>query len=104
MYILASSVNYVQTLLNAVGFLAAHSSTYLTPGLPCVPQYEQHVQSEFGYTPFFWETKSPSQRTTGGECREYRTDDRGRIVYYIPPQAEDIDSVDIRVGIDIDKG
>nr|AFY13481.1 MULTIFUNCin [Semibalanus cariosus] len=58
-------------------------------------KYEEHVQTEFGYTPIFWETKHPNLRTTSGECREYRTDDTGRIVYYIPPQAEDIDSMRI---------
>ncbi|XP_043193355.1 murinoglobulin-2-like isoform X3 [Amphibalanus amphitrite] len=58
-------------------------------------KYESHVQIEFGYTPFFWETSEPNRRTTGGECREYKTDENGRIVYYIPPQAEDIDSIDI---------
>ncbi|KAF0294116.1 Murinoglobulin-1 [Amphibalanus amphitrite] len=58
-------------------------------------KYESHVKTEFGYTPFFWETSEPNRRTTGGECREYKTDENGRIVYYIPPQAEDIDSIDI---------
>ena len=61
------------------------------------PQYESHVQTGFGYTPFFWETSEPRRDTTEGECREYRTDEAGRVVYYIPPQAEHIDSIDISV-------
>nr|AFY13480.1 MULTIFUNCin [Balanus glandula] len=69
-------------------------------------KYEEHVETVFGYTPFFWETEGPNQRTTSGECREYRTDAEGRVVYYIPPQAEDIDSISIststKVGSDSD--
>ena len=62
-----------------------------------VRQYKEHVQTEFGYTPFFWETERPNTRTTGGECREYETDDQGRIVYYIPPQSDEIDKITIKV-------
>ncbi|KAF0287976.1 Ovostatin [Amphibalanus amphitrite] len=65
------------------------------------PQYESHVKTEFGYTPFFWETPKPNRRTTGGECREYRTDENGRIVYYIPPQVENIVKIHISFSSDV---
>nr|AFY13482.1 MULTIFUNCin [Chthamalus fissus] len=60
-------------------------------------KFSEQIETEFGYTPFFWETKAPKQGVTGEVCREYRTDETGSITYYIPPQSEEVDKIEIQV-------
>lgn len=60
-------------------------------------QYEGQVESIFGYEPLVWETEKAPTRTTRRDCREYETDENGIIYYFIPAQAEDVDSLSVEV-------
>ncbi|XP_037082137.1 LOW QUALITY PROTEIN: alpha-1-macroglobulin-like [Pollicipes pollicipes] len=62
--------------------------------------YKRHselVRTKFGYTPLIWETEPPQRLSMAIQCRDFITDSQGRVVYFIPPQAPLVDSVDVRL-------
>ncbi|XP_037068986.1 murinoglobulin-1-like [Pollicipes pollicipes] len=65
-------------------------------------KFSEKIDAEFGYTPLIWETESPKRRSTKKQCREYLTNEDGHIVYFIPAQAEDIDSLDLETSSEVD--
>ncbi|XP_037083763.1 LOW QUALITY PROTEIN: murinoglobulin-1-like, partial [Pollicipes pollicipes] len=58
-------------------------------------RHSERVRTEFGYTPLIWETEDPKRLSTALQCRSFTTDSQGRVVYFIPPQAPLVDSVDV---------
>ncbi|XP_037083771.1 alpha-1-macroglobulin-like isoform X2 [Pollicipes pollicipes] len=71
-----------------------------TPDDDLFDAYKKHserVQAEFGYTPLIWETEDPERLSTAEQCRFFTADSQGRVVYFIPPQAPIVDSVDVRL-------
>ncbi|XP_037094493.1 uncharacterized protein LOC119114487, partial [Pollicipes pollicipes] len=60
-------------------------------------EHSELVQTEFGYTPLIWETEPPQRLSMAIQCRDFITDSQGSVVYFIPPQAPLVDSVDVRL-------
>ncbi|XP_037084417.1 murinoglobulin-1-like [Pollicipes pollicipes] len=60
-------------------------------------RHSERLQNEFGYTPLIWETEDPERLSTAEQCRNFTTDSQGQLLYFVPPQAPIVDSVDVKL-------